>query len=128
MFVHLMYAVRILTIEMQLFPPPPPPPPEGYHACSQALRLVTKEKGLPVLALHTGLLLKRGGGGGGGAEKARITKEKGRPVLTLDLHTGFLLKGGGGGRWEHRFKQARIHGPNSSGPAMATPLVYQLIN
>ena len=37
---------------------------------------------------------EKGGGGGGLLKKACITKEKGRPVLTL--HTGLLLKRGGG--------------------------------
>ena len=73
-------------------PGPPTPRTDGPHACYQNVLFVTKEKGRPVLTLHTGLLLKRGGGGV--MKKARITKEKGRPVLTL--HTGLLLKRGGG--------------------------------
>ena len=50
---------------------------------------------------HRTFAVKGGGGGGGGVllKKACITKEKGRPVLTL--HTRLLLKRGG--RLEHAY-------------------------
>ena len=81
---------------MYLAPGLPTPRTDGPHACYQHVLFVTKEKGRPVLTLHTGLLLK-GGGGGVVLKKARITKEKGRPVLTL--HTGLFAEKGGGVAW-----------------------------
>ena len=66
---------------------PPTLGTEGPHACSQNLWLVTNEKGLPVLTLHTRQYAEKGGGGGGAGNTH---------MRTLNNTMG----GGGGGQEE----------------------------
>ena len=83
-------------------PPPPTPRTDGPHACYQNVLFVTKEKGRPVLTLHTGLLLKKGG-----AEKGSYNKRK-RSTRIDFTHRTFAEKGGGG-RLEHAYAYPKLH-------------------